>query len=356
MRLSVLIKTYNEGGKIAKCIKSVLDSVRGIEGGVEIIVADSLSTDDTVEIAKNYDVKVVQLRAIEDRGCGSGVQLGFQHSSGRYVYLLDGDMELQPGFLSQALELLESDVHLAGVSGLLRDRTTRNWFERQRNNYKPTTPGEVACLHGGGLYRRNAIENSGGYAGNRNLQAFEEAELGFRLRSQGWRLVRLPVVAILHTGHTGTTRSLIGRLWRNGRVASGGVFLKLALAQPYRFDAIRMFIHPLATLAYWLIWLVSLILVEDWRILAGLAGFGLLVYACLVFKKRSFRDAAISMLLWHLAALGIIRGFTLRNLHSPNAEIPSVVLKESEPEVAAVREKLPSTLAIEPKRISTANY
>ena len=77
MRLSVLIKTYNEGGKIAKCIKSVLDSVREIEGGVEIVVADSLSTDDTVEIAKNYDVKVVQLRAAEDRGCGTGVQLRF---------------------------------------------------------------------------------------------------------------------------------------------------------------------------------------------------------------------------------------------------------------------------------------
>ncbi|SES88340.1 Glycosyltransferase, GT2 family [Nitrosospira multiformis] len=356
MRLSVLIKTYNEGSKIAKCIQSVLDSVQGIEGGVEIIVADSLSTDDTVEIAKNYDIKVVQLRSIEDRGCGSGVQLGFQHSSGRYVYLLDGDMELQAPFLSQALELLEGDSRLGGVSGLLRDRTIRNWFERQRNNHKPTTPGEVACLPGGGLYRRTAIENAGGYAGNRNLQAFEEAELGFRLRSQGWRLVRIPVVAVLHTGHVGTTGSLIGRLWRNGRVASGGMFLKLALAQPYRFDAIRMFIHPLATLAYWIIWLVSLILVEDGRILAGLTGFGLLVYACLVFKKRSFRDAAISMLLWHLAALGIIRGFALRNLHSPNAEIPSVVLKESESEAAVVREMLPSTLAIEPKRIGAANY
>src|SRR6185312_6056544 len=337
MRLSVLIKTYNEGGKIAKCIKSVLDSVRGIEGGVEIIVADSLSTDDTVEIAKNYDVKVVQLRAVEDRGCGTGVQLGFQHSSGRYVYFLDGDMELQPGFLPQALQLIESEPGLAGVSGLLRDRTIRNWFERQRNIHRPTTQEQLARLPGGGLYRRSAIENAGGYAGNRNLQAYEEAELGFRLHNQGWRLVRIPVVAVLHTGHAGTTRSLIERVWRNGRVASGGVFLKLALAQPYRFDAIRMFIHPLATFAYWIIWFVSLILADDWRIFAGLAGFGLLIYASLVFKKRSFRDAAISMLLWHIAALGIVRGFAIRNLHSPNTEIPSLVLKETEQEVSVTQ-------------------
>jgi hypothetical protein len=69
----------------------------------------------------------------------------------------------------------------------------------------------------------------------------------------------------------------------------------------------------------------------------GLAGFGLLIYASLVFKKRSFRDAAISMLLWHIAALGIVRGFAIRNLHSPNTEIPSLVLKGTEQEVAVTQ-------------------
>lgn len=356
MRLSILIKTYNEEDKIAACIDSVFNSIQGIEGGVEIVVADSLSTDATTEIVKQYEVKLVQLRAATDRGCGSGVQLGFQHSTGRYVYFLDGDMELQPGFLSQALDLLERDKGLAGVSGILRDKRMRNWFDRQRPKYKLLTqPGEVGCLHGGGLYRRAAIENAGGYAGNRNLQAFEEAELGWRLRSQGWRMLRIPALAILHTGHADTTLSLIARLWRSGRVNSGGVLLKLALTQPWRFRAIKMLIHPLATLAYWVIWLVSLIFVDDWHIFAALAGLGLLIYTSVIFKKRNFREAAIAVLLWHLAALGIIRGFAIRNLHSPNAEIPSVVLKEGERRVLAIQDVSPPPLATERERIGATN-
>ena len=97
----------------------------------------------------------------------------------------------------------------------------RNWFDRHRLKNKPYAgPDEVEWLSGGGLYRRAAIEDSGGYAGNRNLKAYEEAELGLRLRSQGWRLLRIPALAILHTGHADSTCSLIARHWRSGRLDS----------------------------------------------------------------------------------------------------------------------------------------
>lgn len=341
MKLSILIKTYNEEGKIDKCIKSALDSIRGIVGGVEIIVADSLSTDATIEIVQRYDVKLVQLCDVVDRGCGSGVQLGFQHAAGRYVYLLDGDMELQQGFLLQALKLLECDDRLAGVSGITQDKRMRNWFDRQRLQKKPSAvPREVEWLGGGGLYRRAAIEDAGGYAGNRNLKAFEEAELGLRLRSQGWLLLRIPTLAILHTGHDESTRSLIARHWRSGRLDSGGVLLKIALPQPWRFRALKMFAYPLVTLLYWITWLACLILVNDWHVFATLAGAGVIVYMLMVFKKRSFIDAGVALLLWHVAALGIVRGFTVQKLSSPIAEIPSIVLNEGmqkEPAQAQLR-------------------
>ncbi|MEO6564171.1 MAG: glycosyltransferase [Nitrosospira sp.] len=338
MRLSILIKTYNEEGKIDKCIGSVLDSVRDIEGGVEIIVADSLSTDATVEVVQRYAVKLVQLCAVADRGCGTGVQLGFQHSAGRYVYLLDGDMELQRNFLLQALELIERDDRIAGISGLTHDSQMSNWFDRHRLKSKlSTVPRDMEWLSGGGLYRRAAIEDAGGYAGNRNLKAFEEAELGLRLRNRGWRLLRIPVLAILHTGHTDSTCSLIARRWRSGRLDSGGVLLKSALNQPWWLRVVRMFIHPLATLVYWIIWLASLILVNDWRIFTALAGVGLFVYVALALKKRSIIDASISILLWHVVALGILRGFVTQELHSPVTKIPSIVLSEGRPEIWAIR-------------------
>ena len=338
MRLSILIKTYNEEEKIDRCIRSVLNSIKGIEGSTEVIVADSLSTDATVEIVKKYPVKLVQLSTTACRGCGSGVQLGFQYAVGKYVYLLDGDMDLQRGFLLQALELLEHDNKLAGISGLIQDCRMSNWFDRDRlKATPPTVPLEVEWLSGGGLYRRAAIEDAGGYAGNRNLKGFEEAELGMRLRNRGWRLLRLPTLAILHTGHADSTRSLITRHWRSGRWDSGGVLLKIALNQPWRLRVLPLLIHPLATLIYWTTWAASLIFLHDWRVFAALAGVGLFVYAALAFKKHSFIDAGISILLWHVAALGIVRGFTTKELQSPIAKIPSILLSEGSPKGFAVR-------------------
>ncbi|HVW64818.1 MAG TPA: glycosyltransferase [Nitrosospira sp.] len=329
MRLSILIKTYNEAEKIETCLRSVLEAIRGIEGGVEIIVADSLSTDATIEIVKNYPAKLVQLRDASDRGCGTGVQLGFQHAAGRFVYLLDGDMELQRSFLLQALEMIESNDEIGGISGIALDKRINNWFDRHRLKTKSILePRDMEWLGGGGLYRRAAIEQAGGYAGNRNLKAYEEAELGLRLRSRGWRLMRIPVLAILHTGHVDSTYSLVARHFRSGRLDSGGVLLKIAITEPWRGRVARLFIHPLCTLLYWFCWLVCLVFVNDWRVFSALAVLGLSIYIASAVKKRSLTDAFISLLLWHVTALGILRGLMIQKWQPPASEIPSRVLNE----------------------------
>src|SRR4029077_20974279 len=96
----------NEERYIAAAIESALTAMKGIPG--EIILADSASTDRTIEIAKQYPIRIVQMTRAEDRSCGAGAQLGFQYSSGRYVWLVDGDMELRPHFLSAAVQFLDS--------------------------------------------------------------------------------------------------------------------------------------------------------------------------------------------------------------------------------------------------------
>lgn len=329
MKLSILIKTFNEEAKILKCLDSVLAATRTIQGGVEVIVADALSADASADIASAYGVMVVQLRDPVDRGCGTGVQLGFQYARGEYVYLLDGDMELDAQFLHQALELIEHDRTIAGVAGLLRDKVVRNWFDRDRQRKKTSAmAGDFDFLSGGGLYRRSAITNAGGYAGNRNLKAFEEAELGLRLRSQGWRLVRLAIPAISHTGHADSTFAVIARHWRSGRFDSCGVLLKTALGQAWFGRATKMFIHPLALLGYWAVFLPALLLAKGWAIPLGLAALGAVLYLALAHKKGSLVDAAYSVVLWHASALGILRGAFFQSLHAPSAEIPSTVLSK----------------------------
>ncbi len=93
-------------------------------------------------------------------------------------------------------------------------------------------------LGGGGLYRREAIE-SVGYLAHRWLPAFEEAELGFRLRAAGWRLVRLPEAAVSHTGHVESSWGMVRRLWRNRRAHATGMFLRSAYRKAWWWRAVQ---------------------------------------------------------------------------------------------------------------------
>ena len=102
VKVSIIIKTLNEEENIRRAIKS---SLAAIEGRGEVVVADSASTDHTIEIAKEFPITITQIKNPAERCCGVGPQLGYQHCSGEYIYILDGDMELKAAFLKRAIEI-----------------------------------------------------------------------------------------------------------------------------------------------------------------------------------------------------------------------------------------------------------
>src|SRR6266849_3801712 len=79
-----------------------------------------------IESARRYPIKIVQLNDIVERSCGAGAQLGFQYSSGRYLCLIDGDMQLHGDFLPAALQFLDGNSTVAGVGGFVIDREISN--------------------------------------------------------------------------------------------------------------------------------------------------------------------------------------------------------------------------------------
>lgn len=123
-RVSVIIKALNEEKKISAAIESALRAVRKVGG--EVILADSCSTDKTVELALAYPIRIVQLANADERCCGVGPQLGYQHSHGEFVYLLDGDMQMLEGFLEVALDFMLAHPEVAGVGGQVVELNTES--------------------------------------------------------------------------------------------------------------------------------------------------------------------------------------------------------------------------------------
>lgn len=312
MMISFIIKTYNEEKHIAACIESVLAATSDLPNPCEIIVADSLSADRTIQIAASYPVKIVQFKNPEERGCGAGVQLGYQNSRGDLVFLLDGDMTLCTGFLPIALETLSQHDHLGGVAGLMKEVAIRNTFDELRvSSGASSTARDEPWLNGGGLYRRKAIDSAGGYAANRNLKGWEEAELGMRLQTAGWKLRRIPVPGVQHDGHSADTKDLLLRHWRNKRLMSNGVLLRSSFAKPWCLKAAQLLIHPLAVVCSWLV-VLAIFFSPHWAyrdvLVQILATIAALTFLVLVLKKRSLRRGLQTVIIWHIHAAALLHG------------------------------------------------
>lgn len=335
MKVSVVIKALNEESNIRRAVESSLAAAAPHSG--EVIVADSGSTDRTVEIASAFPVTVVQLGRPEERCCGISPQLGYQHSRGEYVYLLDGDMDLDAAFVERAINLLDADPGIAGVGGYIGEMRVANFeFERRSRNLvdgRLAHPAQVGYLAGGGLYRRAAIDQVR-YLSDRNLHSNEEYDLGVRLRSKGWRLIRLGDHAADHYGYSlGTYRLLLHRA-RSGYILGSGEVLRAALDGGYLTTVLRE-LQPIRAygfaMALWLVVLLFLLVTQNWfwSAMLLLAAWTLAVLA-MAFRRGSLGRGVYSVIAWHVQGFGLIRGL-LRRRNPPAERISSRIIRTTAP-------------------------
>ena len=310
MKLTIGIKALNEEKHIAEAIESALAAARVHDG--EVILADSGSTDRTLEIARGYPIRIVQLTNSEERCCGAGAQLAYQFARGDYFYILDGDMVLDPAFMAQGLAFLESHPGHAAVGGRVREMNVANAEFRIRaaetEERGHWLAGDVDRLDCGGLYRVAAIREAG-YFADRNLHAFEEFELAARLACRGWKLARIDVPAVRHYGHVMEGMPLLLRRIRSGYTGATGEVLRAAIGRKHLGVVLRQLGHIRK----------GAIVIGWWALLIGMAIAGAPLWAVLPLAIAPFlwfwwrrRDVSLipySFAVWNSTALGLVSGF-----------------------------------------------
>ena len=322
--LSVVVKCYNEERRIAACLESVLAATRGMDA--EIIVADALSTDRTVAIARHYPVRIVRMADPADRGCGATAQLGGQHARGVFLLLVDGDMELLPGFLPAAFDAMAQDPRLAGAGGGLIEMSPAIEFqERRRRDASRPESRTPRRLSGSALYRMSAIREAG-YFMNRDLYCGEELELGQRLRTKGWRLRLIETDAVKHHGHDSSAMTLLRQRWKSRYFDGYGQLLRHAWGKPYFGETLRVCALFLLVIGWWLAMaaLAAAALLGfagPWPLIAA----GLAPLIAIGIRKRRIGAGAYTFLLWQFHAASFVRGL-LRKRRDPGAAIASVTV------------------------------
>jgi len=144
MKLSIIIPTYNEENHLPTLLKSI-ESQKFDD--CEIIVADADSWDNTVQIAEDFNCKVV-------RGGmpGVGRNKGAEVAKGEILLFLDSDLELTPNYLEELINEFQSENIDIGITKInpLSDRKRHKILHDLANLFMIAS--EKIKPHGAGCY------------------------------------------------------------------------------------------------------------------------------------------------------------------------------------------------------------
>jgi glycosyltransferase involved in cell wall biosynthesis len=106
--LSVVITVMDEQDNIKPLLESVRNALTGID--YEVVLVDDGSTDKTKQqILEHADERTILVELRKNYGQSTAMTAGIDYSHGKYVALLDGDLQNDPTDIPAMLELLKKE-------------------------------------------------------------------------------------------------------------------------------------------------------------------------------------------------------------------------------------------------------
>lgn len=112
--VSVVIPVHNGQKYIKESIDSCLNQTYK---SIEIVVVDDESTDNTLDILKEYGEKIKIVSVKKQNGLGNVINLGIKESTGEYIARLDADDIMYPTRLEKQMQYLDNNPKCVVVGG-----------------------------------------------------------------------------------------------------------------------------------------------------------------------------------------------------------------------------------------------
>jgi GT2 family glycosyltransferase len=225
MALSIILVNYKSSGYLASCLASIKGSFN--KNNYEIIVVDNSPMDGSCRLLQDKFPNILLIENIDNMGFARAVNQGSIRAKGKYLLVTNPDIIFSPGSIGKMLILMEThrDVgvllpKLINPDGSLQF-SCRTFYDFATILFRRTPLGKIfpdhriirqhlmmdwnhdelrevdwglgACM----MVRREALKGQKLFD-ERFFLYFEDVDLCYRMKEEGWKVVYYPGAVITH--------------------------------------------------------------------------------------------------------------------------------------------------------------
>jgi len=180
-KVSVIIPAYNEEIVIKKTLESMIESQYPRK---EIIFVDDGSTDNTLEIAKEFKDEITVLHK-ENGGKASALNYALVYAKGEIIVVVDADTIIGRNSIKEIVKGFEVNEHVAAVAGNIKVRNRVNWITKcQALEYLTGIQvirrafdmfGSITVVPGAlGAFKKSCVSGTGSYGKETIVEDFDQ--------------------------------------------------------------------------------------------------------------------------------------------------------------------------------------
>ena len=193
--ISIVILSYNLIQDLKKNLSYFLDS-KAFESEYEIIVVDNNSQDGSQEYLLGMKEKFSELKLVlrgANNGCGGGRNSGWEIAQNDYILAIDHDAFISVEDIRKIPALFDKYPE-AGILGFKIVHAVTGDLQNPHGDQVH----EIANHHGAGFALRRKIFTKLGGNDDEVPYGADELDLSIKVYSNGWKILYIPQVTILH--------------------------------------------------------------------------------------------------------------------------------------------------------------
>ena len=179
-KISIIITTKQEQDVIGDLLESIR---RSTFKDYEIILVDNNSLDLTREIAKRYTKKIF----IKGPERSAQRNFGVKKATGKYLLILDADMQLKEDVLRQAYQLFEKDKEVGAI--VIPERSFGQGFWTQFKIFEREFYEGEDSIEAARFFKKSLFKKFGGY--DLSITGPEDWDLPLRMKKEGITIGRI---------------------------------------------------------------------------------------------------------------------------------------------------------------------